>query len=53
MRISRFWIPTEHGHSIVNQTRSLSRNSPFNGWQMKGKAVATIVGGEVVYEDRS
>jgi len=37
----------------VNQTRSLSRNSPFNGWEMKGKAVATIVGGKVVYQDRS
>jgi dihydroorotase len=36
----------------VTQTRSRSRNSPFNGWDMKGKAVATIVGGKVVYEDR-
>lgn len=37
----------------VTQTRSRSRNSPFNGWEMKGKAVATIVGGNVVYQDRS
>jgi dihydroorotase len=37
----------------VTQTRSRSRNSPFNGWEMKGKAVATIVGGKVVYQDRS
>lgn len=37
----------------VNQSRSLSRNSPFHGWEMKGKAVATIVGGKVVYQDRS
>jgi dihydroorotase len=36
----------------VNQSRSRSRNSPFHGWQMKGKAVGTIVGGKVVYEDR-
>lgn len=36
----------------VAQSRSLSRNSPFHGWQMKGKAVATIVGGKLVYEDR-
>jgi dihydroorotase len=35
----------------VTQTRSLSRNSPFNGREMKGKAVATIVGGKVVYQD--
>jgi dihydroorotase len=37
----------------VNQSRSRSRNSPFHGWPMKGKAVATIVGGKVVYEDRA
>jgi dihydroorotase len=36
----------------VNRSRSRSRNSPFHGWPMKGKAVATIVGGKVVYEDR-
>ena len=36
----------------VNQTFSRSRNSPFHGWALKGKAVATIVGGRVVYEDR-
>jgi len=36
----------------VHQSRSRSRNSPFHGWPMKGKAVATIVGGKVVYEDR-
>ncbi len=35
----------------VNESRSLGRNSPFHGWEMKGKAVATIVGGEIVYED--
>ena len=36
----------------VNQSRSKSRNSPFHGWEMTGKAVATIVQGKVVYEDR-
>ena len=35
----------------VNRSRSLSRNSPFHGWHLKGKAVATIVGGKIVYED--
>jgi dihydroorotase len=34
----------------VQTSRSRSRNSPFHGWQMKGKAVATIVGGKIVYE---
>jgi dihydroorotase len=34
----------------ADQFVSLSRNTPFNGWQMKGRAVMTIVGGHVVYE---
>ena len=33
----------------VGKSRSLSRNSPFDGWQLTGKSVATIVGGWVVY----
>jgi dihydroorotase len=37
----------------VNRSRSLSRNSPFHGWHFRGKAVATIVGGKVVYQDRA
>jgi len=31
------------------KSRSKSRNTPFDGWQLTGKAVATIVGGRVVY----
>ena len=31
--------------------RSKSRNTPFHGWEMKGKAVLTIVGGEIKYRD--
>ncbi|MGA9526443.1 MAG: dihydroorotase [Myxococcaceae bacterium] len=30
---------------------SKSRNSPFDGWKAKGQAVATIVGGRVVFQD--
>ena len=37
----------------VNQSKSRSRNSPFHGWQFKGKPVGTIVGGKVVHEDRA
>lgn len=33
----------------VSKSRSLSRNSPFNGWPLTGKVVATIVGGRIVY----
>lgn len=31
------------------ESRSKSRNSPFDGWQFHGAAVATIVGGKTVY----
>jgi dihydroorotase len=30
--------------------RSRSKNSPFLGWRLRGAAVATIVGGEVIFE---
>jgi len=31
----------------VGEFRSRSRNCPFHGWSVRGRAVATIVGGEV------
>jgi dihydroorotase len=31
--------------------RSKSKNTPFDGWQLKGAVVATIVGGKVVYRN--
>ena len=31
--------------------RSKSRNTPFNGWKLKGKAVLTMVGGKIVFDD--
>jgi len=34
----------------VNTFASKSRNCPFNGWTLKGRAVMTIVGGKVVWE---
>jgi dihydroorotase len=33
----------------ASQSRSKSRNTPFDGWQLTGKAVATIVGGRFAY----
>ena len=33
----------------VNRSKSKSRNTPFNGRAMQGAAVATIVGGRLVY----
>ncbi len=31
-------------------SRSLSRNTPFDGWQFTGKVVATIVAGKIVHQ---
>ncbi|HYL13294.1 MAG TPA: dihydroorotase [Terriglobales bacterium] len=31
------------------KSRSKSRNTPFDGWQLTGKVVATIVGGKIVH----
>ncbi len=33
----------------VAESRSKSRNSPFDGWRFKGAVTATIVGGKIVY----
>jgi dihydroorotase len=33
----------------VAKSRSKSHNSPFHGWQLTGKVVATVVGGRIVY----
>lgn len=33
----------------VSETKSKSKNSPFDGWSFTGAAVATIVGGRIVY----
>jgi dihydroorotase len=33
----------------VAKSRSLSRNTPFEGWQFTGKVVATVVAGKIVY----
>ena len=35
----------------ADRFQSLSRNTPFDGWDVKGKAVLTMVGGKVVYQD--
>ena len=33
----------------AGRSKSLSRNTPFDGWQFTGKVAATIVSGKVVY----
>ena len=32
--------------------KSISRNTPFDGWPFKGKAVMTMVGGRIVFQER-
>jgi dihydroorotase len=34
----------------VNQLESASRNSPFDGWKLKGRAVRTIAAGKTVWK---
>jgi len=34
----------------IDQFQSASRNSPFDGWKLKGRAVRTIVRGKTVWE---
>ncbi|MBI5393980.1 MAG: dihydroorotase [Verrucomicrobia bacterium] len=36
----------------VNETASKSRNTPFHGWKLKGKAVMTIVAGRVSWKEK-
>jgi dihydroorotase len=33
----------------ASKSLSKSRNTPFDGWQLTGKVVATIVGGVIQY----
>jgi dihydroorotase len=33
----------------LSKSRSLSRNSPFDGWTLRGSVAATIVAGRTVY----
>jgi len=35
----------------ASKFHSKGRNTPFDGWRLKGTAVATIVGGDIVYRE--
>ncbi|MDD2389166.1 MAG: amidohydrolase family protein, partial [Desulfobacterales bacterium] len=46
-------IDPELRHTVdAASFQSKSRNCPFDGWEMKGKAVMTIIGGRIAYNDR-
>jgi dihydroorotase len=34
----------------AKEMRSKSKNTPFDGWQLRGAVAATMVGGRIVYE---
>jgi len=45
-------IDLEKGFQVdANTFRSKSRNTPFNGWQLTGRAILTMVGGKVVFRE--
>jgi dihydroorotase len=37
----------------VNQFRSKSRNSPFQGWQLKGKTVMVLRDGKIIFTEEN
>jgi dihydroorotase len=43
------WDPESRYAIDVNTFKSKSRNCPFDGWEVQGKVVRTIVGGETKY----
>jgi len=46
-------IDPERSYRVnADNFRSLSRNTPFDGWDMKGKAVLTMVEGKIVYQEQ-
>jgi dihydroorotase len=47
MDVDREWV------FDINESASKSRNSPFSGWRLKGKAVATIANGQIAWAERS
>ena len=44
-----FSIRRRNGHSRPLSRCSKSKNTPFDGWQLTGKVVATFVAGNVIY----
>jgi dihydroorotase len=45
--------PDEEWIFRAEDSASKSRNSPFSGWKLKGRAVATFVGGKNVFSEEA
>ena len=43
--------PAKEWEVAAERFLSKSRNTPFEGWKMKGKVARTLVGGKTVYQD--
>src|SRR5580765_3736071 len=41
--------PKKRWTFVATASRSISRNTPFDGWEFTGRVVATVVGGKIVY----
>jgi len=41
--------PKKRWTFVAGKSRSKSHNTPFDGWQLTGKVVATVVSGKIVY----
>ncbi len=45
-------IDTKTAHTVDAATfKSLGRNTPFDGWNLKGKAVWTMTGGKIIFDE--
>src|SRR5439155_18866233 len=44
--------PERHWRVEARAFRSKGRNTPFEGWDMTGRAVAVLVGGRLVHDER-
>jgi dihydroorotase len=45
-------IDPERSYQVdAGRFQSLSRNTPFDGRQMQGKAILTLVAGKIVFQD--
>ncbi|HYR01722.1 MAG TPA: dihydroorotase [Syntrophobacteria bacterium] len=44
--------PDEQWTVDTRTFQSLSKNTPFNGWRLRGRAIFTIVGGDIKYRAR-